>query len=1125
MRRVALAGAALALFGCGKDPTVVPVRNLERPSDMSFVCMRSVLTSSNTTQLSGRPLADCQPHLASSTANENVETVDFAKQRRTGTFGLVTNTARGELGVIDLDLDRLVDLDPTQPGYNMLPLGTFPEVVSASQDGCMAVTANRGSCDLTVVDTQRLLRPNFDEPAVSTGDGPLSVRVTPKTASGRDLHVAPQEIAFLPQKVEPAVKVTGSVPAGLNFMPSDPLPAATPVCAAPKAGQPAPWRAVVTFPGCDLVAVVELPSGTILSSMYVRPEGLVDAGTEPVCPADCGAGVAPQPAPDAAPADAAEDAMSLPPPVDVAPPAPDASDGDAGPVAAPDAAELPDAGPGNDGAVAADAGPPPAPPKGPFRIGALAIRPEGNRLYLGGASAEFLTAVDLDPATGLLVAPASGSRIPLHEGPGGVRRLRLSLDPHRVTATGRVGVFLGGEESKQYLYAFARDNSVRVLELLDPRDKKLREHECDVNVDPRFISGTVLDCYELSDAPGAPRPARRAFAQGPGLRIPSIFNPDQPSPVPQDIAFAPVPANVTSVQKPDWNTGSFGYLLSSDREIYVLNIDSLLSGSPVDNSFRDENQGPLGQAGPPVVPVIPNRAFNVTNVPLPIRVPLAAFEGARLEGIHLDPTNRASLNWVRFPDPTAANPQAWVMAWEGVLPGTELGRGEVLPPGTGPAGALRDEGQEFCQAGVLAKDIVLFPGCSQDTECSSDGTRVCRQALPGTPGLCFPVAQAKDTQLLALCSRHLNSRRRYQVEKSTTRQLDLSLKPDELPKTAQDRCTRKEDCSKEPFEGFDCLQVRAGEPKRCVKPCEAMGRADDTLCRTGTVCERIPGALTGPLCVEGPPILPACWPLGARYEVQAGNSFLVSGGLAPRPPTAREMTDTGICVADNARNPLLVNRVPLDAPHCAGIKDEDPENTVALFTGGIQLPSGPPETFGNPCLFWGVNDDDACARVTMNVPNPEDASKTISVYERPREPAACRAGCAPGPDGTRPTGCHVKAFFQNPQVMFVVTNLEQYAGDGNASRFDVIGGFRPDTVQPRDDIIVTMGVRIVTGPTANPNSLNFDDYVPYVYVIDQGRTSSSGGGRGQVLRFNPRAGTYGYPQFDSNYSLYPFQIQ
>lgn len=1070
MKRLSLACTTLALLGCGKDPTVVPVRNLERPSDMAFVCMREVVTGGRTV-LSAEPMAECQPHLADNDFDGRLEFLDPAKPRKTGTFGLVTNSSRGELAVVDMDYSRLVDLDTNHPGYNLLPLGTFPEVIAASQDGCMVVTANRGSCDLTMVDPQRLLRPVLGAQFVSTEEGPLSWRIAPTTGMGNKLQAAPQEIAFLPQKVTLSTGAPGQTDKPKANV-AAPLIDPPHMC---KASDVA--RAVVTFPSCDLVAVVELPSGKIVSSMYVRPEGLVDAGTEPVCPADCRAGEVPPAAFDAAPpVDAADDASAgaIPP--------------------------------------AADGGAPVAQPRGPFRIGALAIRPEGNRLYVGGASAEFITAIDL--VDGALKAPASGGRIPLHEGPGGVRRLRLTLDPFTMEGT-RVGRYVGND-FKKYLYAFARDNSVRIVNV-GVEDKGVpREHECDVNIDPR-PGITVPECPELRDDPSMPRAPRRAFAQGPGLRIPNLVNPDQPSPVPQDIAFGQLPGS-------GWNAGGYGYLLASDGETYVVNIESRLPDSPVvitpDNAFRDDNQAPLGDNDGVRVSVLPSRAFNLTSVPLPIRVPLGAFQGARIEGIaRFDPLKLTT--WVKFPDPSIANTQPWFMVWEGALPGTEQAKGVALPPEqSGPAGGLQDKGQEFCQAGVLPGDIVLFTGCTQDTDCSLDGTSNCRQGVPGTPGLCFPSATAKDAEQLARCSRHLVSRRRYEVVKSTDRRLDLRLKLDERPKTALDRCTVKEDCNdRSPFEGFDCLQVHPDEPKRCVKPCGNLGQPDDELCRSGTVCEQIPGAMTGPLCVEGPKILSECWPLGARYQVQAGHAFVVSGERAPRPPTAREVGD--VCVPDLGRNPLLVNRIPLDAPHCADpeIDDLDTESTVKIMTPSSKMPVGPPGTWGNPCLFWGVNDDDQCQRETE--PDPSDPSRVKHIM-----PAKRAEGCNCVPDATtgkRPAACHVKALFQNSQVQFVVTNLEQYAGDANVTRFDVFGGFVPEVVLPRDDVIVTMGVRILTGPMATPEVGG--GFNPYIFVIDQGRTSSSGGGRGQVLRFDPRAPTSGRPRYDSNYNLYPFQIQ
>lgn len=1113
-RRQAAALLALSLAACGRDPPPISVRNLERPSDMGFVCLRKVTLPGEGTVLTGRPMTDCHPHLSPDLPTETRKPVKPPNPREYGTFGLVTNTARGELAVVDLDENRLVDLDPTQPGYNMVPLGAFPEVVATSQDGCLAVTANRGSCDLSVVDPQRLMSPFFGRPRPATGDGRVALRVLPTTGSGVPLRVAPQEVAFLPQSLSDLRRAAGVGAAGAP--PPPPLVCRAEGAVAGEARQA--WRAVVTFPACDLVAVLELPSGRIVSSVHIRPEGVVDAGTEPVCPIDCGAGIVPQPAPDASRADV--------PPAGPEGGTADATDGSSSDAAAGAGASAPgaDAAPGADGG-ASDGGAPVV-ASGPYRIGALAVRPEGNRIYVGGVNAAFVAAIDV--VDGTLRAPAGGSRIILHDSPGGVTRLRLSVDPFAETndkeisfdplviRKGKVGKYLGpnDSESAQYMYAFARDNSMRIIDVSFDELRGVRERECDMNVDPLLAPPTLASCQALPDDPAAPRPPRRALAQGPGLRIPTSFNPDSPPPVPLDISFARIQLLTSSMG--DANTGDFGYVVASNQSVYVLNVASGMTNDPPPaNSFRNENAH--ANAARPVVSSQPSRNFSFTDVPLPTRVTLTSIEGPRLEGIPTTDTleNRLATpmepakTWVWFNDrqrdPNGTSPQGWAVVWEGILPGTDRALGEVKGPGatpTGSAGAVQDLGAEFCEIGALPRDVVLLPGCLLDTDCLPAGTGVCRQTAPGTPGLCFPPAVAKDDALVTRCSRIIGSRRRYEVTRSTPRHLELGLKLDEVPKSSLDRCTTDEQCRVAPgFESATCEQVRAGEPRRCVKRCAQRG--DDQMCRAGTVCEDIADSLVGPLCVEGPPILPECWPSGAPYRVQAGQSFLVAGSATPRPPTVREQRqgDERICVPDNARHPLLVNRIPLDAPHCANVEDETGPQRGAndsysrlVINQNTVLPAAAPGAWGNPCLFKGRNSDETPVTDVL----------------------------------------HTKALFRNQQLRFMLTNLETFAGDANLIRFDVSGGFVPDLARPRDDILFTVPVRMVTGPTATPQSpvsqpsmvKTYHPYYPYLYLIDQGRTGTASGGRGQILRLNPRVGGQNQlPFFDSSYSASPFQIQ
>ena len=206
------------------------------------------------------------------------------------TFAFMPNSASGDLSVIDADSWKIVDLDRATGGYGRVPLGALPEQISATTDGCRLVSANRGSCDLSLVDPSTLLAPVFAAQYDNAGAGVLVNVPDPRTASqtivplqgdgsGTPLGAAPYEAVFLPQDISPGW--------GSN------LSRAT-------ARQPAtPWRALVTFPSCDLIALVDLPSGNIVSSARgVATKdangqdqiAFKDAGTSPTCRSECGDG-------------------------------------------------------------------------------------------------------------------------------------------------------------------------------------------------------------------------------------------------------------------------------------------------------------------------------------------------------------------------------------------------------------------------------------------------------------------------------------------------------------------------------------------------------------------------------------------------------------------------------------------------------------------------------------------------------------------------------------------------------------------------------------------------------------------------------------------------------------------
>jgi hypothetical protein len=395
----------------------------------------------------------------------------------------------------------------------------------------------------------------------------------------------------------------------------------------------------------------------------------------------------------------------------------------------------------------------------------------------------------------------------------------------------------------------------------------------------------------------------------------------------------------------------------------------------------------------------------------------------------------------------------------------------------------------------------------QDLDCLPRGMAVCQQSTPGAPGVCFPKTEPRDPERLRRCARLLGSRRRYDIVRSTTTRLDLALKINELPRTSLDPCTKDADCQNSSvFMGYECKAVREGEPRRCVKSCK-----EDRDCRGGTVCEMVPGGAT--LCVDAPPLDAAnasCFPEDISYKIQAGNSFLVTHSLlsanglsvtpAPAPRTTREQD--GVCTADPTRNALLVNRIPLSAPACTGLSTM-PSGFVSTKDARDKMPMAA-MGWGNPCLFRAPNADET----GITDPCTKDADCQTAAGFSCLE---VHYG-----EGLRCVKSHVKALFQTPDYRIVLTNLDQYAGDAVRMRFEMDGGFLPSAASTPEDILMSMPVRIVTGPTKTPDSPTEQaappstaPSFPYFYIVDQGRTATAPGGRGQVLRLDPRAGATG----------------
>jgi hypothetical protein len=261
--------------------------------------------------------------------------------------------------------------------------------------------------------------------------------------------------------------------------------------------------------------------------------------------------------------------------------------------------------------------------------------------------------------------------------------------------------------------------------------------------------------------------------------------------------------------------------------------------------------------------------------------------------------------------------------------------------------------------------------------------------------------------------------------------------------------------------------------------------------------------------------------------VNVGNGFLVSGSSLPNLKTT--IVVNGQCQLDPNRDPALADRIPLSAPACATIDGVVPIDNVTKYSAnaigsantevalfGQETAPADPNTPATP--------NPPYTPVTPPGPNPclyQDFS-----YDDPT--SIVSTGTA---DGNGVSKKPIKAIFQNPQIRFVMTNLDQYGGDSLTTGLTLIGGFVPATVVvPSYDIALTQPIRIYTGPNQLPESpvvTNSASYsYPYIYVLDQGRTALTPGSRGQIVRINARKGDTAVTTFDPATSgTTPFQIQ
>lgn len=821
-------------------------------------------------------------------------------------LGFAVQSSSGTVAVIQADIpvaDRtfpaskqdprglnVLDADLRVPGRNALSVGSQPIAIAGDASGCFMTTANAGSCDLSVIDVDRVYRRSTD---------PQVRRQSITNADGTALLA------------KPAAMVSDGRGAPIGYAcPEDPQ-----------------GLLYIAYPDCHAVAVIDAATGVAQASIRFDAAGNATVGDGNLaCPSECGERM-----------------------------------------------------PTTDGGR-------------PVSIELTRDDRFGTRrLAIGLDNRPVITVVDLDGA----FLPTTIEQYDL-EGDVGVIDVALT---EQISMTGDEGwddTFLA-TRAAQFVYAVATDGTVRVVDVLN------RDHECETNVDPRFLrtitSPDTFSCFPIGQVG---TPPRRAFARGPGIQligddVPlSVVtvragvdenNPEtSPTPVPNDTVgyFAIVTSSLGSTMTINIDDDNyldfFRPLAPLDSQLalalpHQLRDGALRGGDSesalVDHDADDDtpsqldcfSRGSFNEDGVPFGSpraqsrptsfidsnsIAGNKGFQMPYV----RELLCEAAGPPAISTTLPEVMFAVPREVRadvFPDLRGvAAEETWTFQWEGSLSRDD---GSLItvdgPPvrsGTVTTGngnmRLNASSKPYCAAGVEKFDSVQFIGCDPNLGSRQCGLgEVCFVHPDSTvaAGICLPEDRANT--LGASCRDFAVSVRKYAVQQVSSGELVLSERRRVLRTSPVDGCTSDAQCtelalydeslvdSRHPREieaaraamnpppvpefSYACAPdpTRSGSVNRCQMTC-----VEETDCESGTVC-------SGGFCIEGT-IPPAECVAGVQlYTLSATDALVVIGRLTGYLHPWIEDAATGACVRDPEASPLLIGRVPLVAPPCPAGSD------------------------------------------------------------------------------------------------------------------------------------------------------------------------------------------------------------
>ena len=911
-----LGGVAYALLASACSTTTdtgVNQLNLDRPIDIAFACYGGLrLTAGGSADISqaittsAQPVSSCDFRSAQRAISDPIP-LPPGQEDLTATggavvpdvhwFGFILQNEPGTVAIARFDTKpsssfqggevTILDADPLTPGTTGISVGEDPVALATDRLGCYEMTANAGSCDLSALDISSALPLDGSRPRVD--------RVNVVNASGAPVRSRPSAMVAQPPGGTLGVACPAQ-PSGLVY---------------------------IAYPSCHAVAVVDVSTGTVKSSIQFDAAGIASVGDgNLVCPDECSGGASPTAGTRPVSIDLFTD-----PRVNTSRMVIGADN-----VAAFTIVELD--------------------PTTFLPLSTTQIPLENKTGTLGITRVAMSPQIGMGGATGLVTDIGEPFQFVYGVATDNTVRVADILAVHTECDTQVDPRFLDNEKSVHRLSCLAVGDA-----LTPPRRAGAKSPGIALIAD---AVPTSVAIFKAGNFAQDSRIAQRSTLKGyfgiitaaDGLSF--VFNVD-------DDAYG------DTVNQNEPLTTLIPDAIANQLRDGLENRDAVASAPDATNANKSHpicddtgtdvdtlpatNGGPRVQA-PPVrvntsgfiaaikVGELPSiRQVLCTGTDEPTGVPVSElsfaapepFDGAK------DPLDRT--RDLEFPDLRALRPdETWTLTWEGVLSqdttenaidGPSIRTGSLVVNASN-AMSLVDQTDPFCNAGVEPNDIVQLRGCDPsagDSDCAIGYTCFVHpdSKVPGL-GACMLIDEA--SRLATACREFLISERRFSVARARTGELVVIPRTHVLTTTPVDGCADDAQCKSladyalTELSGTDPLSdttvpdthtwackadaTRApigGTGHRCVETCTT-----DTDCVAGTVCD-------AGVCMES--VIPpqACVNAAQRFELHASDAFTVIGTLSGYIHSI--IADSGgTCVHDPNASPFQTGRIPLAPAAC-----------------------------------------------------------------------------------------------------------------------------------------------------------------------------------------------------------------